>query len=134
SKASVAETRSRAGQWAQRGAPVEPLDKAETDRHLGSTQYLGGWIDRRGGAVQPLAYARGLARAALGAGVSIHGDTRATGLAREGKSWIVTTERGARVADDRVVMCTNAYADDLWPGVRRSVIAPNSYQIATEPL
>ena len=31
-------------------------------------------------------------------------------------------------------MCTNGYADDLWPGVRRSVIAPNSYQIATEPL
>ena len=31
-------------------------------------------------------------------------------------------------------MCTNAYAGDLWPGLRHTVIAPNSYQIATEPL
>ena len=77
SKDSVEETRSRAEQWARRGAPVEVLDKAETDRHLGTTQYLGGWIDRRGGAVQPLAYARGLARAALAAGAAIHGQSRA---------------------------------------------------------
>src|SRR5215212_5299335 len=49
SKASIEETRSRAEQWARRGAPVESLDKAETGRHLGTTQYLGGWIDRRGG-------------------------------------------------------------------------------------
>src|SRR5205814_772224 len=134
SKASVEETRSRAEQWARRGAPVEVLDKAETDRHLGTTQYLGGWIDRRGGAVQPLAYARGLARAALGAGATIHGNTRATKLEREDKHWIVTSERGARATADRVMICTNGYADDLWPGVRRSVITPNSYQIATEPL
>ena len=124
----------RAEQWARRGAPVELFDKADTDRHLGTTQYHASWIDRRGGAVQPLAYARGLARAAIGAGVAIHGETRATRLVRESKRWVVTTQRGARVTTDRVVMCTNAYADDLWPGLRRTVIAPNSYQIATEPL
>jgi len=134
SEASVKETRSRAEQWARRGAPVEVFDKAETDRHLGTTQYLGGWIDRRGGAVQPLAYARGLARAALAAGAAIHGNTRATKLEREGSRWVVGTERGARVSADRLVMCTNGYTDELWSGVRRSVIAPNSYQIATEPL
>ena len=35
---------------------------------------------------------------------------------------------------ERVVICTNAYAGDLWPGLPRTIIAPNSYQIATEPL
>jgi glycine/D-amino acid oxidase-like deaminating enzyme len=134
SKASVQETRERAEQWARRGAAVDVLDKTDTDRHLGTTQYLGGWIDRRGGAVQPLAYSRGLARAALKAGAAIHGDTRATKLARDASRWIVDTERGPRVSADRVVMCTNGYTDEVWPGVRRSVIAPNSYQIATEPL
>jgi glycine/D-amino acid oxidase-like deaminating enzyme len=134
SRASVEEVKRRADQWARRGSPVEFLDKAETDRHLGTTQYHASWIDRRGGAVQPLAYARGLARAAMGAGAAIHGETRATNLARESNGWIVTTQRGARVTADRVVMCTNAYADDLWPGMRRTIIAPNSYQIATEPL
>src|SRR5436190_15156947 len=58
SRASVDETRRRAEQWARRGAPAQWLDKIETDRHLGTTQYLASWIDRRGGAVQPLAHAR----------------------------------------------------------------------------
>src|ERR687886_1478301 len=74
----------RAEQWAKRGAPVRFLDKAETDAHLGTARYLAGWIDRRGGAIQPLAYARGLAKAARDAGAAIHGDTPVTGLAREG--------------------------------------------------
>lgn len=134
SSSSVEETKRRAAQWEKRGAPVAWLDKAETDRHLGTTQYLGSWIDRRGGAVQPLAYVRGLAKAALAAGVTIHGETEATHLGREGGRWVVTTRGGAQVTADRVVICTNAYAGDLWPGVRRTVIAPNSYQIATEPL
>jgi glycine/D-amino acid oxidase-like deaminating enzyme len=134
SLASVGETQRRAEQWARRGAPVAWLDKSETDRHLGTTQYLAGWIDRRGGAVQPLAYARELAKTAIAEGVAIHGQTEATHLAREKGGWAVMTRGGPRVRADRVVVCTNAYADDLWPGVRRSVIAPNSYQIATEPL
>jgi glycine/D-amino acid oxidase-like deaminating enzyme len=33
-----------------------------------------------------------------------------------------------------VAICTNGYTGDLWPGLRRTIIAPNSYQIATEPL
>lgn len=134
SRASVDETRRRAEQWARHGAPVDVFDKAETDRHLGTNQYLASWIDRRAGAIQPLAYVRELARAALAAGATIHGQTRATRLAREAGRWIVATHGGARVTAERVVMCANAYTDDLWPGVRRSVIAPNSYQIATEPL
>ncbi len=45
--------------------------------------------------------------------------------ARE-RAGLSATDRGARVSTDRVVICTNGYADELWPGVRRSVIAPNS--------
>src|SRR5205085_11181544 len=92
------------------------------------------WIDRRAGAIQPLAYVRGLAKATLAAGATIYGRTRATHLARRAGRWIVGTRGGARVSAERVVMCANAYTDDLWPGVRRSIIAPNSYQISTEPL
>jgi glycine/D-amino acid oxidase-like deaminating enzyme len=134
SPTAVEETRRRADQWARRTAPVEWLDKAETERHLGTTQYLASWIDRRGGAVQPLAFARGLAKAALAAGVAIHGQTPATRLERQDGRWVVTTRGGARVVADRVVLCTNAYASELWRGLRQTVIAPNSYQIATEPL
>jgi glycine/D-amino acid oxidase-like deaminating enzyme len=115
SPATVALVKRRAGQWERRGAPVSFLDKAETDRHLGTTQYLASWIDRRGGAVQPLAYARGLVRAAVAAGAVIHGDTPATGLDRRDGKWTVTTRGGASVTADQVVICTNAYGGDLWP-------------------
>src|SRR5438132_1844110 len=134
SQASVEVVKRRAAQWQRRGADVSFLDKAETDRHLGTTQYLASWIDRRGGAVQPLAYVRGLARPAQAAGAVIHGGTPATGLERRDGRWLVATRGGARVTADQVVMCTNAYAGDLWPRLKRTVIAPHSYQIATVPL
>jgi len=134
SSAAVGPIESRAAQWQKRGAPVEVLDRRETERYVGHGQYLASWIDRRGGVVQPLAYARGLARAALAAGVAIHGNTPVTGLAREGGKWIARTAQGATVTADRVVLATNGYTGDLWPQLRQTIIAANSFQIATKPL
>jgi glycine/D-amino acid oxidase-like deaminating enzyme len=45
---------------------------------IGSDYYLGAAIDRRGGRINPLAYLRGLARAAIKAGAALHEGTRAT--------------------------------------------------------
>lgn len=132
--ASVNLVRSRAEQWSRLGAPVEFLDKPAVAGLLGTDKYMAGWLDRRGGAIQPLSYARGLAKAALGAGARIHGETAATRLARTGARWSVETERGHAVTADRVVICTNGYSGDLWPRLRQTAIAINSYQIATEPL
>ncbi|MBN9507574.1 MAG: FAD-binding oxidoreductase, partial [Alphaproteobacteria bacterium] len=92
------------------------------------------WLDPRGGAVQPLAYARGLARAAIAAGAAIHGRTRATGLRRGDGRWHVATATGAEITAGQVVLATNGYTDDLWPGLGRSVVALNSFQVATVPL
>ncbi len=47
------------------------IDKAETARLLGTSVYHGAWIDRRGGSLQPLDYARGLAAAASDRGARI---------------------------------------------------------------
>lgn len=131
---SVETVRKRAAQWAARGADAAFLDKAETERHLGTRQYRGAWIDKRGGAVQPLSYARGLARAARAAGARIYGHSPVTSLAHEGRDWVATTAQGARVTASRVVICTNGYTGDLWPKLRQTVIAPNSFIVATEPL
>jgi glycine/D-amino acid oxidase-like deaminating enzyme len=134
SAGAVGEVRERAEQWARRGAPVGFFDRTETDRHLGGGEYLASWIDRRGGGIQPLSFARGLVKAARAAGAVIHGQTAATGLYREQGRWAVETRSGARVTADRVVICTNAYSGELWPRLRETVVAPNSYQVATEPL
>ena len=134
SAAGLAETTTRAEKWARRGVPVDVLDKARATELMGTDRYVGGWVDPRGGAVQPLSYARGLARAALGAGAAIHAGTRATSLSRSNGKWQVKTAQGAIVTADRVVVATNGYTGDLLPGLRRTVIAANSFQIATEPL
>ncbi len=33
-----------------------------------------------------------------------------------------------------MLLATNGYSDGLWPSLRQSVIAANSFQVATEPL
>jgi len=127
--------RKRAEQWAAAGVEgAKFLDKAEVASLLGTDKYLAGWLDPRGGGIQPLSYARGLARAALAAGARIHGATAVKSMAHDGKRWTLTSAQGATVSADRVVLCTNGYTDGLWPGLARSIITPNSFQVATEPL
>ena len=125
----------RAAQWQKHGVgSARVLDKDSVTRAIGTDKYFGGWLDPRGGGVQPLAYARGLANAVIKAGVRVHGQSPVQRLARNGDKWIVTTARGATVTAPRVVLCTNAYTGDLVPQLRQSIIATNSFQIATEPL
>ena len=51
---------------------LEPLDRTGIRRLIGSTEYVGGEIDRDAGHLHPLNYAIGLAQAAAKAGVRIH--------------------------------------------------------------
>jgi glycine/D-amino acid oxidase-like deaminating enzyme len=124
----------RAEQWQRRGAPVEVIDRDAVRRLVGSPLYHGGLIDRRAGSVQPLSYARGLARAAQKSGAVICGGSRVSALERVGAKWKVTTEHGPAVSAERVLLATNGYTDALWPRLRRTVIAANSFQVATARL
>jgi glycine/D-amino acid oxidase-like deaminating enzyme len=124
----------RAEQWQRRGAPVAVLDRDTVRRLVGSPIYKGGWIDRRAGSLQPLSYSRGLARAAQKAGALVCGGSRVTALARDGARWKVTTAHGPTVSAERVLLATNGYTDALWPHMRQTVIAANSFQVATERL
>src|SRR5690606_25363822 len=62
----------RARQWQARGAPVALLDAATAAQLTGARGFSGALLDRRAGTIQPLAYARGLARAAQAAGAVLH--------------------------------------------------------------
>ena len=57
-----------------------------------------------------------------------------TDLRRVGQQWQLTTAQGNTVSADRVVLATNGYTDNLWPGLRQTVLAANSFIIATRPL
>jgi glycine/D-amino acid oxidase-like deaminating enzyme len=78
-------------------------------------------LDRRGGDLNPLSFARGLARAAIGAGALVHGGTRVSRLESAGSSWKLHTDRGSVVAE-QIVLATNGYTDDLWPRLRRTIV------------
>jgi glycine/D-amino acid oxidase-like deaminating enzyme len=132
--AHVAVVKRRAEQWQRRGAPATVLDADSVRRLVGSALYHGGWIDRRAGSVQPLSYARGLARAAQKAGALVCGGSRVTALERDGWRWKLTTAHGATVLAEHVLLATNGYTDALWPRLRRTVIAANSFQVATTRL
>lgn len=125
----------RADDWAKRGvAGARALDRAETAGLVGAETYLAGWIDPRGGVIQPLSYLRGLVRAALAAGARAHSQSPAKRMTRMNGRWQITTAQGTTVTADRVIVCTNGYSGDLVPNLERTIIAPNSYQIATQPL
>ncbi|HEV7260484.1 MAG TPA: FAD-binding oxidoreductase [Bosea sp. (in: a-proteobacteria)] len=131
----MAETvKRRAAEWQARGVDAEFLNKDGVAGLLGTDRYLAAWIDRRAGGVQPLAYARGLAKAALAAGARMHGQSKVVSLKRNGANWVVRTAQGASVTAPRVVVATNGYTGDLIPKLRQTVIRPNTFIVATQPL
>ncbi|WP_339935578.1 FAD-dependent oxidoreductase [Vreelandella glaciei] len=132
--ASLKAIESRAHQWQSRGVEISWLDQLQCAERLGTSEYLGGWVDPRAGGLNPLAYARGLAQAAHEHGATLHERTRVTSMTRTEGRWRVTAEGGAEIEAERVLLCTNGYSDDLQPKLATSLIAANSYQIATRPL
>src|SRR5580692_7236491 len=88
------QVRASAEQLARRGAPVELLEGSRLEQATGTARYRLAMLDRRGGDLNPLSFARGLARAALQAGAAVHGGTRALGMKRTGAHWRIETAGG----------------------------------------
>lgn len=100
---------------------------------MGSELYEGGWLDRRAGTVQPLSFARGLARVAMAKGAAIHSATRANALQRDGDGWRISTSSGT-IRAQHVVLATNGYTDRLLPRLAGTLVPVDSAQVATAPL
>lgn len=131
--ADVPGLRAARAQCARRGRPVEVLGPAQMREITGNNRYVAALFDRSGGHVNPLSLARGLAEAAMRAGARVHGATPVLRLRRADPHWLLDTPRGTLRADT-VVLAGNAYTDDLWPGLRRSIVPVASGIAASEPL
>jgi glycine/D-amino acid oxidase-like deaminating enzyme len=131
----IAESRVR--QWQARGQPAEMLDREQVRAMTGSDIWHGGWWNRTGGHINPLALVRELARKAVELGAEIHGSSPVTSYRRDGDSWIVTTPDGELKARG-LVLATHAYtgefARSLNPDLAREVVPVLSWQMATEPV
>jgi glycine/D-amino acid oxidase-like deaminating enzyme len=127
------ELRARSAQWLRRGAPVELLDASQTAGKTGTAAYTASLLDRRAGTIQPLAYARGLARAALAAGAVIHTGSPVLSLGRAGPGWRVATAQGS-VTGEQVVVATDVYSAAPWSALRAEQVRLPYFNFATAPL
>ena len=124
---------SRKAEWDRLGEPVDLLSRDEAESYIGSSAFYGALLDRRAGTINPMGYCRGLARVAIAAGALISIGARAKKLQQETGLWRVITNKGTLMAR-HVVLGTNAYTDDLWPGLKYSFTKINYFQLATSPL
>jgi glycine/D-amino acid oxidase-like deaminating enzyme len=131
----IAERRVR--QWSKFGAPVELLSRERASDMLGSEAWFGGFWNKSGGHINPLALSRGLARVVLQKGGRIYARSPARSFERHNDKWVVKSANG-EISGKALVLATNAYsgelAKSLAPGIAREVMPILSWQMATQPL
>ena len=131
----IAERRVR--QWSKYGAEVELLSRDQTRDMLGSEAWYGGFWNKTGGHINPLALTRGLARVVLERGGRIYARSPATSFTRHNGRWLVKTANG-EITGRALILATNAYTGEfsksLMPEMAKEVMPVSSWQMATRPL
>lgn len=123
----------RVAQWRALGRPVEALSRDQAVAETGSDVYHGAFLDPTGGHLNPLAYCRGLAGAAVKAGAKLYTGSRARSFERRGDRWCVKTDRGVLVAQ-RLLLTTNSTGGGLAPRAEGTQFPITLFQVATQPL
>ncbi len=125
--------RTRCEAWKAAGADVALLGAEETRARVGSQRYHGAILDRSGGHLNPAAYTRGLARAAVAAGAGVFEETPATAIREADGGWVVETPGGTLRART-VLQATNAQPERLHDADTRAVVPLVVYQMVTNVL
>lgn len=115
------------------GAPLALLDARETARRTGTPEYHGGLLDPRAGTIQPLAYCRGLARAAIARGALIHERSPVRSVVRANGSWRAEGDLFC-VKAKSLLLVTNAYQLGLGQFHQPQFTPVNYCQFATVPM
>lgn len=126
----------RGRQWKEIGAPVRLLSAEETARKTGTHAYTGALLDLRAGTIQPMAYARGLATAAIEAGAQLYTHTAVNSVEDLGTHWRLHTNTGGVVNAKWVIVATNAYtsANAVWSQLSTELVRLPYFNMATPPL
>ena len=133
SKNGFQDLQKRARQLQAINAPVQLIEVSEAKARVGSDRVFGALFDPRAGTIQPLAYAKGLARAAVQCGAQIYENSPALSVGWDDNRWDVATPSGM-VTSKALIQATNAYsAQQSWVAAPR-MIPVHYFQAATEPL
>lgn len=108
------------------------LERAEVESLIDTTRYCAGLYDSGSGHLHPLNYTLGLAAAASAAGVTIHEHSLVTELTHDQPA-VVSTASG-KVRAKFVVLCGNAYLNNLVPTLRSRIMPVGTYIVATQSL
>lgn len=110
-----------------------PMSPQELRGQLNTERYHGGLFESGAFHVHPLNLALGLARAASGHGVRVHGASPVTAIERVGNSWRVQCKGGTAEADT-VVVAGGGYLQGLVPALSRALLPIATYVAVTEAL
>lgn len=119
--------------WQAVGARIDVQGDAATKRATGSPEYGFSLFHKTGGHVHPLSMTRGFAKAAQGFGAAFYENAPVVAMIKTGAHWRVSTPTGS-VTTKQVILTTNAYTDNLWPGLRQTIYPMVSVSLATAPL
>ncbi len=133
SAAGFRDLKNRLHQQRQRSAPVELLGAETTRSRTGSDNFHGALFDARAGTIQPLAYCRGLAKAAQTAGAVLHEESRVKEIERVGSDWIVQTATG-KVHAKALLLATNGYHESVADVAAPTYVPIHYFQMATKPI
>lgn len=112
--------------------PLQWWDREQLRAHLGSDLYLGAVYDAASGHLHALAYALGLADAAMAAGVVIHEHTPVRRLVKGARPVLHTPEGELRA--DFVVLAGNAWLHGVAPALEARIMPVGTYIGATPVL
>lgn len=119
--------------WREYGGRFEMLSKSDLTCYVTSGGFAGGVLIPDAGALNPLSFTRGLARAAQAKGVVIYGGSPATSMRHDGGTWAITTPNGTLRANT-LLIATGAYGAGLNPALAKEGYEVCSAIVATEPL
>jgi len=119
--------------YARFGLTLDLLDKHDLHVRTGTTAYPGGLYCSIAGSIQPLSYTRELARVAKSHGARVFTNSSVNQLMKTSQGWRVDTAKG-QVSCSTVLVCTNAYTDDLVTGLNKTLVPVRSILVASEPL
>ena len=119
--------------WRERGVELALLDARGAAEAICGGRYWGALLEPRGGTINSLAFARGLAAAAMRAGAAVYTRSRVQSLRREALQWVLTSTKGTVIAD-RLLLCTDAYSEGLSREIATSVVLVRGYQFVSRPL
>lgn len=112
--------------------PLQWWDRTQLQSQLRSPRYLGAMYDAASGHLHPLDYARGLARAALAAGVRIYERTPVTHLVR-GARPILRSAHG-EAEGEFAILAGNAWLRGIAPELESRIMPVGTYIGASAPL